>query len=268
MCPSEVPKAASTPHSTLPRLSRKVLKQLRDSLPKSVIPVLLTILGTVAFQSLMSVVHFFSEVPQMRQQAEYERMRDVALLNNEEMVVKAVAAFDYGDHLTLVNNFQKSFQRMNNEERQRFGKQLTTAADQTENQLGTLEGYVGLESTLPESWIKSQIQVYSAELELLETAQGCAEYPLHTDVAKRDCLISMNTHRTRLERALSRNMSTAKVLEANKPLIETERKLRWDRASHGIDMLFLKLFAALMGLSICYWAYGKLFSHFLETEKT
>lgn len=245
----------------------KAIQEFKDNLPRSVVPVVLTVIGTIAFQSGNYVVHFLLERGQLSQQIHYERQKDLALMKNKEMVMKVVAGYNPSTALEVVVEFEKSILTMNAEKREGFAKRLRSAFEEGEAHLGTLEGYNGMESTLPEGWLASHIAVSSAELQALDTALGCAENPHLTRSDRYACLNSIERNAIQAERALARTHSADEVAGSHASLFDADRTLRWDRASHEMNVLFLKLFGSLSGLAFSLYAYEKLFEHFLESEK-
>jgi hypothetical protein len=248
--------------------STKALREFRKNLPQSVVPVVLTVLGALAFQSVSFLAHFASEIGPMMQETEYETQRDVALIENARVQQKAVGAIDFRKTIKLVSDFEDELPNINNAMRAGLVARFHDAIDETEKNLGTLEGYTGLESTFPQNYLTPPLEVLTAELEVLETALGCVEHSLPPASEKHSCLLLIRTRMQRVERALARVLSAGDASSRAFEVANAEIHLRLVKAVHNVKLLYLRAAASLVGLCVSLLAYGALFSTFLESERS
>jgi hypothetical protein len=253
------------PAKTLP----KARGELKDLLARSAIPVLLTVIGTVAFQSGSYLVYYYSEKNQVEEQFFYERQKDVALKQNEMTILKATDESGYSRHLHLILDFERLLTKgaIDDQKRKAFAARLRNAIEETEEHLGTIEGYAGMETTLPPNYLETEIQLSSAELAGLETALGCAEHPLTEQPAQYACMMSIARDSALAQRSLSRDSSARKVLDSHDSLVEADRELRWNQSLHKFNLLYRKFEVAMVGLVVSLCAYVLLFGLFLKSEK-
>lgn len=237
--------------------------ELRDSLPKSVAPVLLTILGALAFQGAVSTVSFPDEEKQLTERINAEKNRDISLLANEKMIQEAVVSSIPNHHLKVIGDFQNAIPTMDEEERARFQQKLFTALDEANGKLGTLEGYTGLDSPLPSNLLASRIQLVSADLETVQTALSCSEKPLNASEAKLDCLSKIRKESSQLGRAIQRTVSAGKAAQAASSMFDADRKHRWDADDRELETFFRKRHWALYGLVLSLLGYGLIFHFFI-----
>lgn len=265
---SDAPFAVPTRRKgQLIRYSSRALQEFTDNLPKSVVPIVLTILGTIAFQSSAFVVRFLAQEGQIKRQIDYERQRDIHLTQNEAMVTHAVLDIKIEKYLPLITDVALSLPKADAAKRRSYASQLRSAINQTNSDVGTLEGFVGTESTLPPQWLPAQMEFLSAELELLQGELDCVERVVAGHPTEYSCAKAVQPHAPRMNRALARTRTAFQSAQANKSLHQAEARLRWEQQTHDVRIAYVKLAASLCGVMICVWAYGKLFSQFLEKQK-
>jgi hypothetical protein len=248
--------------------SSKFLQEFRDSLPRSVAPVLLTLLGALAFHNAVTTFNFFAEEKQMTERLEFERSRDLSLIQNEGLMREAIVKTVPIAHAKLIGEFQSAIPTMNDAKRTRFVERLLAAVNEANGNLGALEGYTGLESTLPPNWLASYIEFFSADLESTQTALSCAERPLEGNNAKQECLIPMRRHFSRVDRALGRIQAAEKAATATKSMLEADRTHRWSMGQSELDMFFRKARWAFYGLILSLFGYAVLFHYFVLSEES
>lgn len=252
--------------------SRKALREFRENLPRSVVPVALTVLGALAFQSVSFLAHFLSEVRPMMQEMVYERQKDIALLKNDTTLDEQFAPFDVNEELKTIESFDDATLSgkligINNSKRKQFASQFSQGVANAEQKLGNLEGFIGFQTTKPSNWLPSVLELCSANLRLLETASECANHAPVSIAARRDCVLSVDAGAKRLLRAASRAKSANDVVAKSWPIRDAERELRWRKSAHKLDLLAMKATVALLGFGVSLWAYGMLFSNFLKSER-
>lgn len=247
----------------------KAFTEFKDNLPRSVVPVVLTIIGTIAFASGNFVVSFFLEQHQLSRQVSYERERDIALERNTGTLLSAVT--DYRDaikHADLAREFVEATAKgVDANTGFAYSQRLRDALGEAEQHLGTLEGLSGMVSTLSDNWLTAEIADSTAEVHLLETALACANRASKVPAVRQECIDSILNDMTQTKRTLARTTAAGQVSDAHKSLWEADRELRWNQAAHRIDVFYVKLLASLFGLVVAWYAYGKLLAHFLETER-
>lgn len=247
--------------------SSRALQQLKENLPASVVPVLLTVLGALAYQSGLMLFYYYTEGAQVIQQVEHVQKRDLDLGANTLMLKRAILPLPI-KQLRLIGEFQAALPSMNPVKREQFAARLRDAIDESSKSLGTLEGYTGVESTLPRNWLNSQIEFQARNLEALQGSLACAEAPLETLAVQLECLKSIRKQNARVERALARTQSAEEAATSSLAMADSERQLRWSEGQHKEIMLFRKTDWAFAGSAICLLAYGMLFSYFLNSQKS
>lgn len=248
--------------------SFRALQEFKDNLPRSVVPVVLTVLGTLAFQSGIVLFDYYSEKEQIVQQVNYEMNRDISWEQNTLMLRKAAISEFPTKHSKLIADFQNALPVMNSEKSAMFATRFRDAIDESNTSLGTLEGYTGLKSTLPQTWLAAQTELYSSDLEALQTALACVDMSVSSDGSKLECLHRIRKQLSRMQRALARVKSVNEASTANEAMFEADRTVRWNKGRHQIDKLFRKAGWALVGLSISLVAYVAVLGYFLKSEKT
>jgi hypothetical protein len=250
------------------RFAPKVVRDFVKDLPKSAVPVVFSVLGALTYQSATTIANFFLEEGQMRQQKDYEAERDIRVLGNTVLVMESSThLLDFKQHMQLLIDFENSLPRITSEEREHFAAQIREAINESNKNVGTFEGYSGVETTLPQNWFVSVTQLSTSELQLLETARGCVARPLVTRASKERCNVSLGHQFPLFWRASSRDKSAEEAAKIARSMWDRERDVRWSKARHGVDMLFVRALGAMVGLSMCFWAYSKLISYFIESER-
>ena|ERR1022692_1560321 len=174
----------------------------------------------------------------------------ISLLQNETMIRDAAfKALPPIAHVKLISEFQAAIPTMDDAKRLHLAERLSNAITEENGGLGALEGYSGLESTLPPNWLPSEIEYFSSRVESLQTALLCAERPLNTDVAKLECLTSLRRQWPRLERASRRTESAESAAKAAKAMLEADRVHRWNMGKRELDVFFGNASWALYGLA-------------------
>jgi hypothetical protein len=246
-----------------PHSSSEFLQAFRDNLPKSAVAVLLTILGALAFQSAVITLNFQKDHDELTERLEFERNKDVRLQKNEIMLRQALANAVPKGHIALLSEFENAVPNIDDSKRAKFRQRLFSAVEEANGNLGTLEGYVGLESPLPPNWLASQTGYVAADLEMMQTALSCTEQSLQTAEAKGQCLNSLQKQFPRLTRASRRSQAAEKATTASEEMSEAERKRRWDIGHRELETFFHKSEWAIYGLVLSAAAYVILFNYFL-----
>jgi hypothetical protein len=249
-----------------PQHSSKVLRELRDNVPKSVVAALLTILGALAFNGAVITFNFSADEKQITERLEFERNRDINLAQNELMIRDAFSKMVPVAHAKLMGEFQSAIPTMTDAKRVQFAKRLFAAVGEANGNLGTLEGYAGLESAIPPNWLPSQIEYLSADLDTLQTALSCTEQSLETRNAKLKCLLSMGRQGPRVERAVQRSQAAGKAATAAKTIFEADRTHRWAVGKSELDSFFRRSKWAFDGLMLSLMGYAVLFHFFLLSK--
>lgn len=239
------------------------LQEFRDNLPKSVVPVMLTVLGALAFHSAVNRLNFDVDEKQLTERLEFERSRDISLKQNELMMRDTAGKVVPLADSKLIGEFQDAIPTMSDAKRAKYVERLFAAVNQANGNLGLLEGYTGLESTLPPNWLASQIEFVSADLERMQVALSCAERPLDTTNAKLECLNSLRRQSPRLERAAQRSQTAEKAATAATSMFDADRKHRWDIGNSEVETFFRNGRWALYGLVFSLIGYGVLFQFFI-----